>query len=59
MKQMSILIDEELFEAFYRTFPDRGARSAIIRKCIRALIRNREQITLESIVNKVAEEVSK
>jgi len=51
MKTIKTQVSDELWEKFYRAFPAHGARTDLVRKIIRNLVKMKEQDTFASEVS--------
>ncbi len=60
-RRFSLVLTSELYEQFYKTFPDYGERSSILRKCVHRLIKKAEVIggVLPSDIKEVSDEILK
>lgn len=63
MKRFTLVLDDWMFEAFLRCYPDHGNRTAVLRKVIRKLIKRKDALPVgeeaEEIVTEVFKEVDK
>jgi metal-responsive CopG/Arc/MetJ family transcriptional regulator len=56
MKRFGFLLDDPLYDEFYRLFPDYGTRSSLMRKCVRLLVKKARGA--ERVWDKEIEEVT-
>lgn len=63
MKRFPLVMQSGLYNDFYRLFPDRGARTAALRKCVKRMVEQAKlaggllQKDFEAIADGVAEKM--
>jgi hypothetical protein len=60
MKRFGLVMTDELYNDFYRIFPDHGMRTAALRKCVQRMVKRAHLLSTACVmVDDIADEVKK